>query len=111
MTRFADDDVVMHGNAQRVRHRDDLLRHRNVGVRRRRIARRMIVHEDDGGRRQLQRALDHFARINRSMIDGADLLHFVGDELIALVEKQYAQLLPVGKSLRGAAIVKHGRPR
>jgi hypothetical protein len=45
------------------------------------------------------------------MVDGDDLLQLVGDELSALVEKQHAELLAVGKRLRGAAIVEHGRPR
>ena len=71
----------------------------------------MIVHENNGRRRQLQRALDHLARIDRGMIDGAGLLYFVGDELIAFVEKENAELLAVGKGLRGAAIVEHGGPR
>ena len=72
---------------------DDRLRHLDVGVRRRRIAGRMIVHQDQRGSRQFERALDHFARIDRRVIDGADLLQFVGDELVALVEKQHAELL------------------
>jgi hypothetical protein len=41
----ADDDVIVHRNAERVGHRDDLLRHLDVGVRGGRIAGRMIVHE------------------------------------------------------------------
>ena len=47
MTLFADDDVVVHGNTERVRHRDDLLRHLDVGVRRRQVPGRAIAHEDD----------------------------------------------------------------
>jgi hypothetical protein len=35
---LADDDVVVHGNAERGSDSDDLLRHLDVGVRRRRIA-------------------------------------------------------------------------
>jgi hypothetical protein len=35
VARFADDDVVVHGDAERAGHRDDLLRHLDVGVRRR----------------------------------------------------------------------------
>ena len=38
MPLLADDDVIVHRNAERRRHRDDLLRHLHVGVRRRRIA-------------------------------------------------------------------------
>ena len=59
------------------------------------------------GRRQFERALDHFARIDRRVIDGAGLLHFVGDELVALVEEQDAELLLVGEGLRRAAVVEH----
>ena len=53
----------------------------------------MVVYQDQRGRRQFQRALDHFARIDRRVVDGADLLQFVGDELVALVEEQHAELL------------------
>jgi hypothetical protein len=38
MAVLADDDVIVHRNAERVCHRDDLLRHLDVGMRRRRIA-------------------------------------------------------------------------
>ena len=57
----------------------------------------MVVHEDDRGRGQFERALDHFARIDRRVIDRALLLHLVGDELVALVEKQDAELLLLGE--------------
>jgi hypothetical protein len=45
------------------------------------------------------------------VVDGAGLLHFVGDERIALVEKQHAELLAIGEALGAAAIVEHVRPR
>jgi hypothetical protein len=35
---LADDDVVVHGDAERARHRDDRLRHFDVGARRGRVA-------------------------------------------------------------------------
>jgi hypothetical protein len=44
------------------------------------------------------------------MIDGADLLHLIGDQLVALVEKQLAKLLLVGKRHAGAAIADHVIP-
>ena len=47
-----------------------------------RVASRHLVHQDDGGRGQFQRAFDHLARINWRMVDGADLLQLVGNELI-----------------------------
>jgi hypothetical protein len=69
-----DDDVVVHGNAEWLGDVDDRLHHLNVRTRRRRIVRRMIVHQDQRGGREFERALDHLA---------ADLLQFVGDELVA----------------------------
>ncbi len=107
---FADDDVVVHGNAERLGDIDDRLCHLNIGVRRRRIAGRMIVHQDQRGRRQFERAFDHFARIDRGVIDGAGLLHLIGDELIALVEEQQPELLFILIGHRGAAIVDHAGP-
>ena len=46
---LADDDVVVHRDAERARHLDDLARHLDVGARRRRIAGGMVV---DQGRRR-----------------------------------------------------------
>src|SRR5258708_18734419 len=107
----ADDDVVMHRDPERLCDLRDLPRHLDVGTRRRRVAGGMVVHQNDGGRGQFQCAFDHFARIDRRMIDCADLLDLVDDELVAFVEKQDAKLLPLGKRHRGAAIVEHRRPR
>jgi hypothetical protein len=42
---LADDDVIVHGNAERLRHRDYLLRHLDIGARRCRIAGRMVVQD------------------------------------------------------------------
>ena len=52
----------------------------------------MIVHEHDCCRRQLKRPFHHFAHIDRSMIDRAGLLHLIGDDLVAFVEEQDAEL-------------------
>lgn len=43
MAVLADDDVVMHGDAERLGRLDDLLRHQNVGARGRRVAGRVVV--------------------------------------------------------------------
>ena len=57
----------------------------------------MIVHQNNCGGGKLERALEHLARINRRMVDRADLLHLVGDQLVALVEEQDTELLSIGK--------------
>ena len=45
MSVFADDDVVVHGNAERGRDIDDRLGHLDIGLRRRRVAGGMVVQE------------------------------------------------------------------
>src|SRR6266852_988549 len=107
----ADDDVVVHRNPERLGDLRDLPRHLDVGARRRRVAGGLIVDQDDSGRGQFQRPFDHFTWIDRRMIDRADLLDLVGDELVALVEKQDAKLLFVGERHGGPAIIQDRRPR
>ena len=50
MAFLADDDVVVHRNAERLCDLDDRLRHLDVGARRRRVAGWVIVRQDDRGR-------------------------------------------------------------
>src|SRR3954469_11048871 len=107
---FADNDVVEELYAEGLGDSCNLPGHLDVRRGRRRIAGGVVVHQDDRGRGELEGALDHLAWIDRSVVDRALLLHLVGDELIALVEKQDAELLLFGESLRGAAIVEHRRP-
>mgnify|MGYP007099615539 CR=1 FL=1 len=57
----------------------------------------MIVHQNDRGRGELKRALDHLARIDRRVVDRADLLQLIGDQLIALVEEQHAEMSQVSE--------------
>ena len=51
------------------------------------------MHQDQRGGVQRQRALHHLARIDRRVIDGAALLHFVGDQHVLAVEEEDAELL------------------
>jgi hypothetical protein len=46
------------------------------------------VHQDQRGGVELQRALDHLARIDRGVVDGAALLPLVPDQCVLAVEKQ-----------------------
>jgi len=45
MPVLADDDVVVHGNAERGGDLDDRFGHMDIGLRRRRIARGVVVHD------------------------------------------------------------------
>src|SRR3954449_2678965 len=53
----------------------------------------MVVHQHDGGGGELECPFDHFARIDRRVVDGSGLLHLVGDQRVTLVEEQHAELL------------------
>jgi hypothetical protein len=50
------------------------------------IARWMIVHKDDRTSAELEGAAHDLAGIDRGMIDRADALNLVGDQMILLVE-------------------------
>jgi len=91
----ADNNVVMHRDPQRSRRCDDLLRHVNVPAGGGGVAGRVIVHQHNRRRRQLQRALYDLAGVNGRVIDGALLLHLIRDELVLLVEEQDPELLTV----------------
>ena len=46
----------------------------------------MVVSEYDCTRPQLESALDYFAGIDRRMVDGAALVQFIGDQVVAFVQ-------------------------
>ena len=70
----------------------------DVAARGRRIAARMVVHQDERARAELERALDHFARIDRRVVDGALLLHLLLDQHVLAVEKQHAEFLGLARA-------------
>jgi hypothetical protein len=76
--------MIMHRDPKRCGDLDDRARHVDVGGRRGRIAGGVIMHKDDRGRGELERALDHLAWIDRRVVDGTDLLALVGDQTVAL---------------------------
>jgi len=48
----------------------------------------VVVHQDERGGAQLERALDHLAGIDRRVVDRAALLLLVGDQRVLAVEEQ-----------------------
>ena len=67
----------------------------------------MIVHKDDRRSRKLERALHHLTHIDRRVIHRPLALHFVGDELVLLVEEENAKLFTLLVALHGAQIAQH----
>ena len=72
-----DNEVIMYSNAYCFRGFDDLKRKGDVGAGRRWITRRMIVDENHGRSAEIQSSLDHFADIDRRVVDGSLSLLFV----------------------------------
>ena len=54
----------------------------------------VVVDEDQRARRKLQRAAHDLARVDGRVVDGAFLLHLVGDQLVLLVEEEDADVFP-----------------
>ena len=93
MPLFADHDVIVHRNAEGLeRFRKDL-RHRKIGLRRRRIARRVIVHGNDCGGADSQSSARDLSGIDWRMINSARLMDFVREQEIPFVKKQQPELL------------------
>src|SRR5262249_61846523 len=104
MSFLANNDVVVHGDAERLCDFDDRLRHLDVRARRRWIATRMGVHQDDGGCGEFERALDPLARIERGVVDGPGLALLVGDPVVAFPRESSPEGLLALEGQRSAAL-------
>src|SRR5262249_22904353 len=105
-----DDDVIVQPDAQCAGGLDHGLRHLDVGARGARVAGRVVVDENDRGRRYFERPLHYFAWINRRVVDGSDLRPLVRDQLVALVEIEHAKLFFAGEGHGGGEIMEYRRP-
>ncbi len=68
------------------------------------------MHQDQGRRVQRQRPLDHFARVDGHVIDGAAALFLVRDEGVLAVEVEDAKLLHIAVGHGRVAIVDQRVP-
>ena len=48
----------------------------------------MVVHDDQRGRPQIERAADHLARVDRGLVDAAIGQMFVAQQAVFGIEKQ-----------------------
>jgi len=92
MPAAADNHMVVHCYPKRLAGADDVLGHRDVGLGWGRVARRMVVHQDQGRGAQFERTFDHLAGIDRGVVDGTALLLLVGDQRVLAVEEQQMEL-------------------
>ena len=105
MPAAADDQVVVHRDAERLGGIDDVAGDRDVGFRRGRIARGMVVHQDQGGGVEFEGALDDFARIDRGVVDRTALLPLMFDQRVLAVEEQQMELLDGAVGDIGLAVI------
>ena len=97
MPAAADHEVVVQRDPDCLRRLAHGARHLDIGFRRRHITGRMIVDHDDRRGAELERALHHFARIDRRVVDGSVLLLLVGDERVLRIEKEQFRILFLDK--------------
>jgi hypothetical protein len=105
-----DDQVVVDLDGQGPGGLDDLSGHVDIGAAGRRVAGRMVVDQDHGGRGDFQSAAHDLARIDRSVIDRAPVLDLVEDQLVLLVEIQDPELFARLMLEREADIGQQSRP-
>jgi len=107
---FADDDVVVHDRAHNPAGLLDLLGHSDVVGARRRVARGVVVDEDQRGRVQLESALGHLPGIDRNMVNRADSQILLLDQDVLLIEEQHPKLLDLAARQQDVAEVDELRP-
>ena len=88
MVAAADDQMVMYGHAERLGGLDDVFGHGDVRLGGGRVSRRMIVHQDQCGCPELERAFAYFTGVDWRVIDSPALLPLVPDQDILAVEEK-----------------------
>src|SRR5215471_13203952 len=71
----------------------------------------MVMGDYDCACSQLESALDYFPRVDRRMVDGAALVQFVGDQVVALVQEQHPELFAGLERHDGPQVIKDCSPR
>src|ERR1700730_4669580 len=89
----ADDQVIVHGHAERLGGFDDIFGDGDVRLGRSRVARGVVVHQDQRRGLEFERPLDHFAGIDRCVIYRSALLLLMLDQYVLAVEEQDVKLL------------------
>src|ERR1700730_9894270 len=87
------DHMVMDSNTKQVANFCHLFGHIDIGPGWRGVARRVVVDEDAAGGVKLDGSPEHLARVHRRVIDRAFGQDLVGDQVVALVEVENAELL------------------
>ena len=65
----------------------------------------MIVHQNDRGGVEFQRAFGDLARVDRHVIDGAFGLLLIPNQGVFAIKKEHAKLLRLAVGHRGVAVI------
>ena len=104
-----DDDVVMQRQAEVFAALLDLLGHAEIGLRRGRIARGVVVDQDQRTGVQHQGPLDHFTRVDRDVVHRADRHLLIRDDAVFAIKVE--DMEPLDRSTNGQrAIITHRLP-
>ena len=90
MAAGADDQVIVHRNAQTLAGIDDRARDLDVGAAGGGVARRVVVHQDDRRGAQVDRTADHFADMDLRLINRSLAHHLVADQHVAAVKTPHS---------------------
>ena len=106
-----DDDVVVDDDPEQPPGFRDAARDVDVGPARLRVAARVVVHQDQCARAYVERFLDHFARMDRRLVDRAVTHVMVEDQSVARVEIEHTH--PLHRQVRhiDREIVEQRLPR
>ena len=99
-----DHQMVVQCNVKALRQIAQLMGHFNIGARRRRVARGVIMGNDEGGGVQFQRPFDDLAWIDRRMVDRASAHLFIGDDIVLFIQKNNMKFFDFVFRHFGAAI-------
>ena len=86
---FTDDHVIEHFDFEQLPGTDQIASDFYVGIGRRWIAARVIVHQENGGSGSDDGSAKHFARVNMNRIEQSDADQVMADQTAAGVHQQH----------------------
>lgn len=110
MIAAADDHMIVNHYAEVLTSLGDPGCNRNVGAAGLRIAARMVVHQDQGSRTDVETLSDDLARVDRPFVDRAVMHHHIGNEPILRVKIQHANTFVVQTGHVDSQIIEQSLP-
>ena len=100
-------EVVVNDNIELAGEPIKLIGHINIGFGGRGVTAGVVMHQNEGRCAQFKRAFDNLTRLNWCVIHRAGAHHFIGDNVVFLVEEQHMKFFLVLLGNFRAAIANH----